>query len=132
MDSTKTSDLLRRISIGMEPTRTSVDWEEPSDFVNYLEGLIYYSPEGDEVNDREEIIGAYRIVYIDANSAIKKGVSLFEVYDCDAETFEFFDGFVNLDDDEFTIELINFLESDFIFSGNVTAQPMLKVINERC
>jgi len=40
------------------------------------------------------------------------------VYDCDAETFEFFESFVNLDDEEFTNELIDFLESEFVFSGN--------------
>jgi len=66
MDSTKTSDLLSRISIGMEPSRTPLDLEDPSDYVNYLDGLIYYSPEDDEANEREEIIGAFRMVHIDA------------------------------------------------------------------
>ncbi|MDA8227851.1 MAG: GNAT family N-acetyltransferase [Desulfitobacterium hafniense] len=118
MDSTKTSDLLSRISIGMEPSRTPLDLEDPSDYVNYLDGLIYYSPEDDDANEREEIIGAFRMVHIDANSATENGTSLFDVYDCDAETFEFFESFVNLDDEEFTNELIDFLESEFVFSGN--------------
>lgn len=118
MDSTKTSDLLSRISIGMEPSRTPMDLEDPSDYVNILDGLIYSSPEDNEANEREEIIGAFRMVYIDANSATENGVSLFDVYDCDAETLEFFESFVNLDDEEFTKELTDFLESEFVFSGN--------------
>jgi len=118
MDSTKTSDLLNRISIGMEPSRTPLDLEEPSDYVNILDGRIYYSPEDNEADEREEIIGAFRMVYIDANSATENETSLFDVYDCDAETLEFFESFVNLDDEEFTKELTDFLESEFIFSGN--------------
>jgi hypothetical protein len=118
MDSTKTSDLLSRISIGMEPSRTPLDLEDPSDYVNILDGLIYCSPEDNEANEREEIIGAFRMVYIDANSATESGTSLFDVYDCDAETLEFFESFVNLDDEEFTKELTDFLESEFVFSGN--------------
>lgn len=118
MDSIKTSDLLSRISIGIEPSRTPLDLEDPSDYVNILDGLIYYSPEDNEDNEREEIIGAFRMVYIDANSATENGASLFDVYDCDAETLEFFESFVNLDDEEFTKELTDFLESEFGYIGN--------------
>lgn len=118
MDSTKTSDLLSQISIGMEPSRTPLDFEDPSDYVNILDGLIYYSPEENETNEREEIIGAFRMAYIDANSATENETSLFDVYDCDAETLEFFESFVNLDDEEFTKELTDFLESEFVYSGN--------------
>ncbi|MHB1339986.1 MAG: hypothetical protein ACYCYG_14355, partial [Bellilinea sp.] len=118
MDSTKTSELLSRISIGMEPSRTPLDFEDPSDYVNILDGLIYYSLEENETNEREEIIGAFRMVYIDANSATENETSLFDVYDCDAETLEFFESFVNLDDEEFTKELTDFLESEFVYSGN--------------
>jgi hypothetical protein len=118
MDSTKTSDLLSRISIGMEPSRTPLDLKDPSDYVNILDGLIYYSSEDIEANGCEEIIGAFRMIIIDANSAKESQISLFDVYDCDAEASEFFDNFVNLDDEEFTIELSDFLESEFVFSGN--------------
>jgi len=81
MDFSKTSDLLSRISIGMEPSRTPLDLEDPSDYVNYLDGLIYYSSEDEEANERDEIIGDFRMVYIDANSASENGLSLFNVYD---------------------------------------------------
>ena len=118
MDSTKTSDLLNRILIGIEPIRIPLDLEDPSDYVTILDGLIYYSPENNEGNEHEEIIGAIRMIFIDANSAVENELSLFDVYDCSAETLEFFESFINHDDEEFTKELTDFLESEFIFSGN--------------
>lgn len=118
MDPTKTSELLNRISIVIEPIRIPLDLEDPSDYVNILDGLIYYSHENNEGNEHKEIIGAIRLIYIDANSAIENELSLFDVYDCSAETFEFFESFINYDDEEFTKELTNFLESELVFSGN--------------
>ena len=118
MDPTKTSELLNRISIVIEPIRIPLDLEDPSDYVNILDGLIYYSHENNEGNEHKEIIGAIRLIYIDANSAIENELSLFDVYDCSAETFEFFESFINYDDEEFTKELTDFLESELVFSGN--------------
>jgi hypothetical protein len=118
MDSTKTSELLNRISIVIEPSRIPLDLEDPSDYVNILGGLIYYSHENNEGNEHKEIIGAIRLIYIDANSAIENELSLFDVYDCSAETFEFFESFINYDDEEFTKELTNFLDSELVLRGN--------------
>ena len=114
MDSTKTSDLLNRILIGIEPIRIPLDLEDPSDYVTILDGLIYYSPENNEGNEHEEIIGAIRMIFIDANSAVENELSLFDVYDCSAETLEFFESFINHDDEEFTKELTNFLDSELV------------------
>ena len=69
MDSTKTSDLLNRILIGIEPIRIPLDLEDPSDYVIILDGLIYYSPENNEGKEHEEIIGAIRMIFIDANKS---------------------------------------------------------------
>ncbi len=118
MDSTKTSDLLNRILIGIEPIRIPLDLEDPSDYVTILDGLIYYSPENNEGKEHEEIIGAIRMLFIDANSAVENELSLFDVYDCSAETLEFFESFINYDDEEFTKELTNFLDSELVLRGN--------------
>ena len=58
------------------------------------------------------------MIYIDADSAIENELSLFDVYDCAAETLEFFESFINHDDEEFTKELSDFLDSELVFCGN--------------
>ena len=49
---------------------------------------------------------------------VENELSLFDVYDCSAETLEFFESFINYDDEEFTRELTDFLDSELVFCGN--------------
>lgn len=111
-------DLYDRISLDLIFNRFSLDTEDPDEYIYTIEGKIILSVERDDEDDGEEIIGAYRLLYIDADSALENGVSLEEVYDCDGEAFEFYEDAVNPKSREFKSSVSALLDEEVGFQGS--------------
>jgi hypothetical protein len=121
MDKSSMFEFINGISLGMEFDRFSLNFEDPDNFVYHIDGKIFYSTDDDseEVDsEKEEIIGAFRLLFIDATSASENGLSLSDVYNCDGEANEFFEDAINLENEEFNSKMTRLLEDDINFLGN--------------
>jgi hypothetical protein len=107
------------ISIGMEFDRFSLRFDDPNEYLYQINGKIYYTFEDNsEEDEKEDLIGAFRLLYIDATSASDNDISLYDVYNCNGEAFEFFEGASNSEDGEFNNKITELLGEEINFWGN--------------
>jgi hypothetical protein len=118
MCESSTPDFFDQISIEMGFDRFSLDIDDPNEYFYVVEGKIILLIEHEDQDEDEEIIGAFRLLSIDVNSALDNKVSLYEVYDCDGEAFEFYENAINLEDGEFNSKITNILGDNVNFRGD--------------
>lgn len=99
-----------------------VDDQEPNSFHKYIEGAIRLSSfEGTKVR-----VGAFSIIVIDVEAAVNAKVGMFDVFDCDARTVDYFDLYTG--DMDFAPSVIEALGGEDRWTPNILILERLEML----
>jgi len=94
-----------QVAFEREPLYTSKDMESPEPFSQTLNGLIYlssYDEDGEPTNEEDEIIGAFRLQFINGSLAEEYPVNLFEIFDLEQETLDYYEDVIDVCKNEYS------------------------------
>ncbi len=82
-------DEVAYLALRLDPNDISCsDFQDPGYFTHETDGSIVLSGSGGEVLAE---IGRFRVIQVDAESAVSEGVSVYQVFDCQAVTWAYFE-----------------------------------------
>lgn len=113
------------ISLEFDGGDTSLDSGDPSDYMYVTRGTVTGSDEEDQKN----VIGHFRLIYIDVDAAVNARASVFSIFDHTQETCDYYPAIFDIETEEPSPELTRLFKGD-IWPGNVLILDRLEILPE--
>lgn len=105
--------------------------EEPSAYLLHWTGRVIHWEENDETTAVKRPIGNFSAIFVNAAGAINDGVSLFDVFDTERTTFDYYQAMFDQATEDFTDQVVKVaFRGDYALSPNVLILDRLTILPE--
>jgi len=103
----------------------ALEYNDPSHYKYVTEGMVV----GIDETDQTVEVGRFRLSHIDVWAAINAGTSVFDIFDCAQETFDYYSAIFDIETEDPSAELIHLFKGE-VWPGNVLILDRLELLPE--
>lgn len=106
--------------------------DNPCSYKQILNGKIIYLADEEKPTTKDEVIGAFRLSFVNVFLASENDMDLYELFDGDGDIFEFFEAAFNIEEQVFNNQIAEALNDDSFegLQGNILFVDRLGIIPE--